>query len=120
MSYSLKKHEILRSKKKIQELFQDGSSFFLYPFKVIYLPATNANDQVLFTVPKRYFKNATDRNLIRRRIRESFRLNKANLSYNKQNGLSLSIALIYISKFKLPYSEIDDKLKKVIGRLNKV
>lgn len=120
MSFTLKKHEILRSKKIIQELFDNGSSFFLYPFKVFYLPNLTQNtNQVLFTVSKRYYKRAVDRNLIRRRIREAYRLNKNYLIADQHELFSLSIALIYISKSKLPYSEIENKLKQVFTRLNK-
>jgi ribonuclease P protein component len=120
VSFSLKKREILRSKKDIKELFENGSSIFLYPFKVHYIPQTNSeNNQVLFSVPKRNFKNATDRNLIRRRIREAYRLNKNDLLNDQKESFSLSIVLIYISKFKLPYAEIENKLKQVFIRLNK-
>ena len=120
MSFSLKKHEILRSKKSIKELFNNGSSFFLYPFKVHYLPDYDCqNNQVLFSVSKRNFKKAVDRNLLRRRIREAYRLNKSLLVVNEKESFSISIALIYISKFKLPYVEIENKLKQVLVRLNK-
>lgn len=121
MSFSLKKQEILRSKKIIKELFENGSSFFLYPYKVYY--QTNPeieNNQVLFSVSRKNFKKAVDRNLLRRRMREAYRLNKSILTAEGNISLSLSIALIYISKFKLPYSEIENKLKQVLIRLNKV
>jgi len=120
VSFSLKKHEILRSKKNIKELFDNGSSFFLYPFKVYFLPNQDLDsNQVLCTVSKKYFKKAVDRNLIRRRIKEAYRLNKSILIDNQKETLSLSIALIYISKFKLPYIEIENKLKQSFVRLNK-
>jgi ribonuclease P protein component len=120
VSFSLKKHEILRSKKSIKELFENGSSFFLYPFKVHFLPNPDSqNNQVLFSVSKRNFKKAVDRNLLRRRIREAYRLNKNILTTDQKEQFSISIALIYISKFKLPYNEIEDKLKQVFIRLNK-
>jgi ribonuclease P protein component len=120
VSFSLKKHEILRSKKSIKELFNSGSSFILYPFKVQYLPDFNSpNNQVLFSVSKRNFKKAVDRNLLRRRIREAYRLNKSLLLADEKEASSISIALIYIGKFKLPYAEIEDKLKQVLVRLSK-
>lgn len=119
MSFSLKKHEILRSKKSIKELFDNGSSFFLYPFKVYYQSnSIGENNKVLFSVSKKSFAKAVDRNLIRRRIREAYRLNKTLLNIDKEQSLSLSIALVYISKFELPYSEIENKLKQVFIRLN--
>lgn len=120
MSFSLKKHEILRSKNNIKELFDNGSSFFLYPFKVYFLSNSSLNtNQVLFSVPKKYFKKAVDRNLIRRRMREVYRLNKSTLVTDLEKSLSFSIALIYISKLKLPYEDIEFKLKQVFVRLNK-
>jgi ribonuclease P protein component len=120
VSFSLKKHEILRSKNNIKELFDNGSSFFLYPFKVYFLPNSSLNtNQVLFSVPKKYFKKAVDRNLIRRRMREVYRLNKSTLVTDLEKSLSFSIALIYISKLKLPYEDIEFKLKQVFVRLNK-
>ena len=121
MSFSLKKQEILRSKKSIKELFDNGSSFFLYPFKVYFLTTSDIeNNQVFFSVVKKNFKKAVDRNLLRRRMREAYRLNKNILKFEENNSLSLSIALVYISKFKLPYRQIEDKLKQVLIRLNKV
>jgi len=120
VSFSLKKHEILRSKKSIKELFDNGSSFFLYPYKVFFLPDPSLeNNEVLFSVSKKYFKRAVDRNLIRRRMREAYRLNKNILKSNEKDSLSISIGLIYISKFKLPYIDIENKLKQVFVRLNK-
>ena len=53
-------------------------------------------------------------------MREAYRLNKMNLKANQNDTFSISIALIYISKFKLPYSEIESKLKQVFERLNKI
>lgn len=120
MSFSLKKREILRNKKEIQELFDSGSSFFLYPFKVL-VKKQNLSDtnKVLFSVSKKYFKKATERNLIRRRMREAYRLNKNILTNNPETPFSLSVGLIYISKSKLPFSEIENKLKQVFIRLVK-
>jgi len=120
VSFSLKKHEILRSKKNIEELFKSGSSFFLYPYKVFFLPnPSTENNQLLFSVSKKNFRRAVDRNLLRRRIREAYRLNKSILDSDEKDSLSLSIALIYISKLKLPFTDIENKLKQVLIRLNK-
>lgn len=120
MSFSLKKREILRSKKQIKELFQNGSSFFIYPFKVYHNNSGSSEcPMVLFSVPKKNLKRAVDRNLIRRRMREVYRLNKSLLISGVDTPFSLSLTLIYISDKVLNYSDIDLKLKQVLIRLNK-
>ena len=53
-------------------------------------------------------------------MREAYRLNKSILNANQKDSFSISIALIYISKLKLPFSEIEFKLKQVFARLNKI
>lgn len=113
------KKERLTSKKLIKELFSKGSSFFLYPFKTFYLK--NLPDvqggQVLITIPKKNFKNAVKRNLIKRRFKEAYRLNKQ-IIQNNQKAASFLVGFVYISKEILPYSEIESKLKIILKRLN--
>jgi ribonuclease P protein component len=115
------KEERLHSKKMIQELFDKGSSFYLYPFKIIIL--RNANDhtaehQVLISVSKRNFKLAVDRNLIKRKIKEAYRLNKQLLYSNENINEPLLIAYIYTGKENHPFQFIQNKLIKSIKRLN--
>ena len=118
--YFFLKEERLSSKKSIKELFSKGSSFFVYPFKVIYFSGTTPVTQVLFTVPKKSFKKAVDRNLIRRRVKEAYRLNKHIILPDQEKSLSLSIAFIYVAKDILPYKQIETKLKKCLLRLSQV
>ncbi len=70
-------------------------------------------NQVLFTVSKRNFKRAVDRNKIKRRMREAFRLNKSQLSAPKK----LLIGYIYTPKEILPYSQIAEVMVKSFKRL---
>lgn len=115
MNSRLPKNERLHSKKLIKELFDKGSSFFLYPFKVMVLeinfelPETN---QVLFSVSKKKLKKAVDRNLIKRRMRESYRLNKQILQ--EMDGGKKIIGLIYVSSEIVTFQVIENKIKKIL------
>jgi len=113
--YTFKKAEKLSSKKDIQELFTNGSSFYLYPFKVVTLPNSETiRHQVLFSVPKRIFKRAVDRNLLKRRMSEAYRLHKHLLPTEPQ---VLNIAYIYTSKKIIDYASIALPLKKSLIRI---
>jgi len=115
--YTFTKDERLSSKKDIQELFKNGSSFYLHPFKVFTLPNTeSANHQVLFSVPKRIFKRAVDRNLLKRRMREAYRLHKQLLPAKPK---VLNIAYIYTSKEILDYASIANPLEQSLIRIQK-
>ena len=114
--YSFSKHEKLTGKKKIEELFKDGSSFYLSAFQIKYHLGAEEVHQVLIAVPKKLFKRAVDRNLIRRRIREAYRLNKQIL-YSDNQSEFYSIGFVYLSKEILSFHEIQDQLIKCLERL---
>ena len=115
--YSFKKEERLCNVKLIEKLFTEGSSFLVYPFRIVWLSEVNTSSypvQVLISVPKKRFKRAVDRNLIKRRIREVYRLNKLEhlfpLLLNQSGGLILGIT--YIGKEVGDYAFLV-KLKKL-------
>jgi len=117
--FTFKKEERLFKEKIIQELFDKGSSFYLYPFKVFYSPNRDRQypyHQILISVSKKNFKKAVDRNLIKRRIREGYRLNKNQLG--DQN--KLVIAYIYSAKEILPSVQIHERLVKTFKRFDYV
>jgi ribonuclease P protein component len=69
MEYTLPKSERLHAEKSIKELFEKGSSFFLYPFKVMVLAEGKeweGVNQALFSVAKKKIKKA-----IHNKVRES-------------------------------------------------
>lgn len=71
--------------------------------------------QVLFSVPKRAFKKAVDRNLVRRRCREAYRLNKCILQ--KAAVSPVAITFLYTAKVKISFDEIDKGMKLALKRM---
>lgn len=111
------KAERLHSKKLVQELFTKGSSFYLFPFKVLILAHPDQNiprHEILISVSKRSFKKAVDRNLLKRRIRETYRTEKQTLHDNTK----LVIAFIYTGKTILLLPEIKQGISAAVKKIN--
>lgn len=121
LNFSLKKHERLNSKKLIGQLFSEGKSSFVYPFKIIFLDVErhgNCTAEILVSVSKRSFKKAVDRNRIKRLVREAYRTNKTILIDNFGNGdRTVLLGLIYVGKSILSYQEIERKIILILHRL---
>lgn len=118
--FTFEKGEIIRSKKLIDRLFLEGKSFFVYPFKVLVLSENNSSEfpiQLLVTVPKRNFKRAVHRNKLKRSIKEAYRLRKRLIYPNFPQDKSISVALIYSSKTKLSFDEIDNSIKQIFNQI---
>lgn len=116
-SFTLHKAERLSKKKPIKELFSKGSSFYLYPFKIIYLKETDSSvdiNRVIISVSNRTFKKAVDRNLIKRRVREAYRLQKEIIAEKPEKVM---IGIIYTSKTILPFQEIKENLFLVLKKI---
>ena len=122
--FTLEKSERLCAAKQIDSLFSKGTSFFSYPFKVIWIKADLEQDspaKVLFAVSKKKLKLSSQRNNIKRIMRESFRLNKFDL-YDPLNARNeqILLGLIYVGKQKISFHEMNNKIKEIINRLAKI
>jgi len=117
--FSFSKEERLNQKKLIQELFTKGSSFYSFPFKILVLSNPNGEypvHQTLISVSKRGFKKAVDRNLIKRRIRESYRLQKHLL----QESPKLILGFVYTHKEVLTFQELQKKMCQILPKITKL
>ena len=85
---------------------------FAYPVRAVCKLSEESQAQVLFSVPKRQFKHAVDRSLIRRRMKEAYRLNKELLSK------PYYISFIYVGKVIENYAMIEKGMKNCLKKLN--
>lgn len=107
--YTFKKEERLCNKKHLTSLFQSGSSFILYPYRISFLESQDLPSpiQIVVSVPKRRFKKAVDRNVLKRRIKEAYRLQKHSLyTFVADHEIELLIAFQYIGKEIADYETI--------------
>jgi len=116
--YTYGKEEKLKSRKAIDEIFNTGSSFPSYPFRVFYKEMDLESDvkaQVGVSVSKRNFKHAVDRNRIKRLMREAYRLNKHTLLDNIEK--QIVVMIIYTQRKELPFDLINSKMNSTLKKL---
>lgn len=113
-THSLPRNERLRSLGAVRRLFDDGESGFIFPFRYVWFaePDAERSVEVLFSVPKKFHKRANRRNLLRRRTKEGYRLQKQIIT---QGGAqNLDIALIYSSKEVLSAKSISHAVRRIL------
>jgi len=116
------KNERLCGKPTIDNLFTNGCFIKVSPFRLVWNTEEFDNDTIVKTVivvPKKYIKNAANRNILKRRIRESFRIYKSGLYVKiKSKKQQLAIAIIYQEQEILPHKAIEEKIKLILNRLS--
>ena len=125
VSHTFRKEEKLCSQKLMGDLFLSGRSFLYYPLKIVWkkldeIPGESPA-QVAFSVPKRLFRHAVDRNRLKRLMRELYRLQKAHLyEALKQSNSRIVLMVMYIAKEELPYSKVEPAIGKAISKLSQL
>jgi ribonuclease P protein component len=120
-SQTFRKSERLCSKKAIADLFENGRSFYSFPFQIIWVISAGAFSspaQVAISVSKKTFRNAVTRNLIRRRIREAYRKNKQMLySFLISGNIQINYIIIFKDSSVPEYVTVE---KAIVSALEKL
>ena len=110
-SHTLSKAERLCGKTAVAVLLSQGKTGMAGCLRYRYLPGGGDVSRILVSVPKRSFKRAVKRNLVKRRIREAYRLQKHLVSS------PVDIQFIYSSREVLPFSAIFADMTAVLTAL---
>lgn len=98
----------------IGKIFSEGKVIVSSPLKIYYRENTSSKEErPAVSVPKKLFKRAVKRNLIRRRIKESFRLNNSLL----EGKPKYDFLFVYISSEVFEYERIDQSIKELLSKL---
>lgn len=128
------KADRLHHRSLVEGLYRYGKTFYEFPFRVSWrvltaeqleknfrnsVPENIGPMQFMVTVPKKKRRKAVDRVLMRRRIREAYRLNRGEILKSLPQNLwaTISIGVVYIHTENLPYSVVEDKMCSLLTRL---
>lgn len=116
----LYKKEKLCSARAIEELFGPGGASFTrlcYPLRAVARDnshrRTGAPVAFVISVPKKRLRHAVDRVLMRRRIREAYRL--CHQDYPVAEGLHVDLAFVYVANETLPFDKVDAAVKRILA-----
>ena len=113
--HTLPKKERLCGKTGISKLLANGKHGNIPGFRFCYLSGNQLEyNRIMVSVPKKIFKRAVKRNLLKRRIRESWRLQKETL-----NITGVDILFTYSTKEILKFEDIQEAVAKIIEKINK-
>lgn len=119
--YKFKKQERLCSVIEIRKLFVCGENFLNYPFSVRYKIEEKSifpQVQVVIVSPKRYQKLSVNRNRAKRLIRESYRLNKEEITkFAEENNIGIKISISLVSQNIPDYKTVNTKIQKILSNI---
>ena len=121
--FQFPKKQKLCSEKAIERLFINGQSISEKPFRATWIFEENHDNVLvksLIIVSKKRLKLAADRNIIKRRVKEAYRLQKNQLElFLESNNQQLNLAIIYQKKEILDYKTLEEKINLLLSHLIK-
>jgi len=121
---SFNKNEKLKSRKIIDEIFKSGKSLLEFPLKLYYIPIVEEAETIIqfgVSVPKKNIKRAVKRNLLKRRIKEAYRLNKSRLLNDECfKGAKYAFLIVYLEKSEINYHSIEEKIISLLNRFKTI
>jgi ribonuclease P protein component len=118
--FTLGKTERLKSRKAIDALFEKGNSFGVSPFRVIYLLMPTGSLQFAAGVSSKNFKKAVDRNTIKRKLKEAYRLQKLPLQeLLRSRGKGLDVFFTYNGKEVPDHATVVSCMESCLNKLIK-
>ena len=113
--HTFSKAERVCGKASVGRLMNDGRWGSSLHLKYCFVSTDAEINRLLVSVPKRHFKRAVKRNLLKRRLRESYRLQKERLT-----AKGVDFMLFYNSPELLPfdvlYAEVGEILDKISAK----
>lgn len=120
---TLRKRERMVSQKLIETLFGGGSSLSMaaYPLRVVYMKTNRQYGdlpvQLLISVPKKRFKHAVDRNLVKRQVREAFRQHKQVVYDALPEEEMVLMAFVWLSQEHYSSQEVEKRVVSLLKRM---
>ncbi len=122
MSQRFGKEHKLKSKQEIDTLFKKGKRIHA-PIVLLVHHAEKMEEvhegtpRLLVSVPKRNFKKAVDRNLLKRRIRESYRIQLKEFEVGTATSYQCYFALVYKDTRIRDFNEIKSSITLLLRKL---
>lgn len=134
--FGMGKGEKLRHRTLVEGVFGGGKTLYAYPLRLTYrilsrpeledsfrngVPPRVGRLQMLVTVPKKKLRHAVDRVLMRRRIREAYRLNRLPLLQEilADGTRYVELAFIYLHKEETDYATVEKKMKRLLSKIER-
>lgn len=110
--FSYPKSAKLKSRKAIAHLFNQGAYIYKYPIKLYFISNKEGFNKLTASAPKRNHKSAVNRNLLKRRMREAYRLNQSIISHTNYD-----ILFLYTAKEIENYQKIETSMIYLLNEL---